>query len=319
MRTLLSTLGVIALAALLGTVAGARAALAYTHDSVTVTSTTDGVPQDLPTELYKPEGNGPFPAIVMLHDCSGLGPHASGAPGRWAQLLASEGYVVALPDSFAPRGFPAGVCTAPPGNSTPKVNPLPRAYDALATLAYLRRQPFVDGAHIGVMGGSHGGATTLMADTIALPTTASATPSAGGFAAAIALYPGCGARYGNWNVRRASGDHGPVVDYIGTYRPVAPLLILVGEKDDWTPADQCRVLTERAQAAGYPVTIKTYPGANHAFDGTSPQRYVADRRNANAPDGSGATTGGDPAAWNDAKQQVAAFFARYLKAGASAQ
>ena len=312
MRSFRSTLGAIALVALLGAV-WTPAPLAYTHDSVTVTSSTDGVPQDLPTELYRPEGDGPFPAVIIMHDCSGLGPKSSGAPGRWAQLLASKGYVVAMPDSFTPRGFPAGVCTAPTGNSTPKVNPLPRAYDALATFAYLRRQPFVDGAHIGVMGGSHGGATTLMVDSITPPTPASATPSAGGFAAAIALYPGCGARYGNWNVRRASGDHGKVVEYIGTYRPVAPLLILVGEKDDWTPADQCRVLTERAEAAGYPVTIKTYPGAYHAFDGTSPERYVAERRNANAPDGRGATTGGDPAAWNDAKQQVAAFFGRYLK------
>ena len=319
MRSSRSTLGVIALAALLGAVA-APAARAYTHESVSVPSTTDGVPQDLPTELYKPDGDGPFPAIVVMHDCSGLGPRSSGAPARWAQFLATEGYVVALPDSFTPRGFAAGVCTAPMGNSTLKVNPLPRAFDAFAALAYLRRQSFVDGAHIAVMGGSHGGATTLAVDSL---TVASAAPPGQdkqhGFAAAIALYPGCGARYGNWNVRRESGDRGKVVEYIGTYQPVAPLLILVGEKDDWTPADQCRVLAERAQAAGFPVTIKIYPGANHAFDGTSPQRFIAERRNANAPDGRGATTGGDPAAWKDAMQQVTAFFARYLKTEAGAR
>jgi dienelactone hydrolase len=304
----------IVLAALFATVT-APEARAYSHVSVSVPSTTDGVPQDLPTELYKPEGDGPFPAIVIMHDCSGLGPRSSGAPARWAQLLATAGYVVALPDSFTPRGFAGGVCIAPMGNSTLKVNPQPRASDAYAALAYLRRQPFVDGAHIGVMGGSHGGATTLMVDAMATP----AQNRQHGFAAAIALYPGCGARYGNWNVRRESGDRGKVVDYIGTYQPVAPLLILVGEKDDWTPAEQCRALAERAQAAGYPVTIKIYPGAYHAFDGTSPQRFIAERRNANAPDGRGATTGGDPAAWKDAMQQVTAFFARYLKTDAGAR
>lgn len=309
-------MGAIALAVLLGAGAApeARALGAYTHSSVAVPSTTAGVPQDLPTELYKPDGAGPFPAIVIMHDCSGLGPRSSGAPARWAQFLATQGYVVAMPDSFTPRGFAQGVCTAPSGNSTAKVNPLPRAYDALATLAYLRQQPFVDGAHIGVMGGSHGGATTLAVDAMSI---SSAMPpeqdKRTGFAAAIALYPGCGARYGNWNVRRQSGDHGAVVDYIGTYQPVAPLLILVGEKDDWTPAEQCRVLTERAAAAGYLVTIKIYPGANHSFDSPAPERYVAERRNANAPEGRGATTGGNPAAWEDAKQQVSAFFGRYLK------
>src|SRR6185437_1328247 len=58
----------IALTALLGAVTApeARALMVYTHESVMVPSTTDGVPQDLPTELYKPEGAGPFPAIVML-------------------------------------------------------------------------------------------------------------------------------------------------------------------------------------------------------------------------------------------------------------
>jgi dienelactone hydrolase len=312
--------GAIALAILVGVVAApeARALLAYTHAAVTVPSTTDGVPQDVPTELYRPAGDGPFPAIVIMHDCSGLGPRSSGAPARWAQLLATQGYVVAMPDSFTPRGFPGGVCTAPSGNSTPKVNPLPRAYDAYAALAYLRALPYVDGAHIGVMGGSHGGATTLTIDTMPVAATAPlAAEKLHGFAAAIALYPGCGARYGNWSVKREAGDHGKVVEFIGTYQPVAPLLILVGEKDDWTPADQCRVLAERAQAAGYPVTIKIYPGANHSFDGTSAEHYVADRRNANAPEGRGATTGGNQAAWDDAMQEVTAFFGRYLKADTS--
>jgi dienelactone hydrolase len=306
----------IALAMLVGVVAApeARALVAYSHASVAVASTTDGLPQDLPTEIYKPEGDGPFPAVVIMHDCSGLGARSSGAPARWAQLLATQGYVVALPDSFTPRGFPGGVCTAPSGNSTPKVNPLPRAYDAFATLAYLRRQPFVDGAHVGVMGGSHGGATTLTIDTMPAATTAPlAQEKPGGFAAAIALYPGCAARYGNWSTKREAGDHGKVVDFSGTYQPVAPLLILVGEKDDWAPAEHCRVLAERAQAAGYPVTMKIYPGAQHSFDGTAPERYVAERRNANAPEGRGATTGGNQAAWDDAKQQVIAFLARYLK------
>jgi dienelactone hydrolase len=59
--------------------------------------------------------------------------------------------------------------------------------------------------------------------------------------------------------------------------------------------------------------VKIYPGADHSFDSAAPERYVADRRNANSPSGRGATTGGNPAAWNDAMQEVTAFFGRYLK------
>jgi hypothetical protein len=41
--------------------------------------------------------------------------------------------------------------------------------------------------------------------------------------------------------------------------------------------------------------------------------YNPDRINFNKPDGRGASTGGDPAAWADAEEEVAAFFGKYLK------
>ena len=94
---------------------------------------------------------------------------------------------------------------------------------------------------------------------------------------------------------------------------MAPLLILIGDKDDWTPAEPCRRLTEAAQQAGYPVTIKIYPGAYHSFDSNAPVRYVATRVNANVPSGRGATTGGDSAAWADSVREVEAFFGRHLR------
>lgn len=233
----------------------------------------------VPATTFKPDGKGPFPAVVLLHDCSGLGPHSSGAPGRWAQELVRRGYVVVMPDSFSTRGFPGGVCMdASPGRAN--VGPFTRAGDAHDALAYLRTLPYVDARRIGVMGGSHGGATTLAAMT---------TP---GFAAGVALYPRCGS---------------------APYGPAAPLLILIGELDDWTPAEPCRRLAESAQAAGYSVSIKVYPGAHHSFDSSYPVRYVAARINMNSPTGRGATTGGNTEAWADAVRQVEEFFGRYLK------
>jgi len=295
--------------------APARADIPYAGSTVTVTSTTNGQPQDLPATLLKPEGPGPFPAVVIVHDCSGLGARSSGSPGRWGNILAGQGYVVLIPDSFAPRGFPDGVCLVTTTGPTLRTTfPIARAVDAFAARDYLRHLAYVDGAHIGIMGGSHGGSTTLAAMVDAVnPLTPPGLAQGAGFAAGIALYPGCGASYGNWSVDRQFRDHGPVTSYIGTYKPVAPLLILVGEKDDWTPAEHCRKLSEAAQAAGFPVSVKIYPGANHSFDGDRPPRYVSERRNANMPDGRGATTGGDPVAWKDAIEQVKTFFARYLK------
>jgi dienelactone hydrolase len=244
----------------------------------------------IPIKVLKPEGAGPFPAVVMLHDCSGLGPRSSGAPRRWGNELLRQGYVVVIPDSFSTRGHAEGVCTNP-SPSRNEVAPSRRVRDAYEALAYARTLPYVDAAHVGVMGGSHGGSTTLA--TIVGGT---------GFAAAIALYPGCGFRYGDWRPGTA-----------GVYKPAAPLLILTGEKDDWTPAEPCRQLAERSRQAGYPVEIKIYPGAHHAFDSDRPIRYVEARVNMNAPGGRGATTGGDPAAWADSVREVTAFFGKHLR------
>jgi dienelactone hydrolase len=261
---------------------------------LSITSTASGVSEQIPVIVSKPDGLGPFPAVVVMHDCSGLGPGSSGAPGRWAKELVARGYVVVIPDSFTTRGLAGGVCTVPLSQRRANVSPERRAGDAYAALAFTRSLPYIDGRRVGILGGSHGGSTTLA--TMTTPHRDS-EPRAGeeraGFAAAVALYPRCEL-------------HSRV------YRPVAPLLILIGEKDDWTPAEPCRKLADAARAAGHPVTIKVYPGAHHSFDSPNRARYVAARINPNAAGGRGATTGGDPAAWADSIRQVIAFFDQHL-------
>ncbi|MEW6262894.1 MAG: dienelactone hydrolase family protein [Thermodesulfobacteriota bacterium] len=271
-----------------------------TNLSIPVTG-PGGAPEQIKAAEYKPDGPGPFPAVVILHDCSGLGHASSGAPDRWARELVGRGYVVLVPDSFTTRGHAQGVCTDPsPGRN--EVGPSRRVRDAYAALAYLRTLPYVDGQRVGLLGGSHGGTTTLsaMAATESDPEPLARDKRAG-FAAAVALYPGCAASPGGWGAGSGGG-----------YKPVAPLLILIGEKDDWTPAEYCRRLTEAAQKAGRPVTIKVYPGAHHSFDSPKPARYDASRVNPNAPGGRGATTGGNPQAWADSIREVSSFFGRHL-------
>src|SRR5437899_5622397 len=200
--------------------------------SITTTTTT-GASEQIPAALLKPDGPGPFPAVVIMHDCSGLGHRSSGAPDRWARELLTHGYVVLIPDSFTTRGHPAGVCTDPSPSRT-EVSPFRRARDAYAALAYLRTLPYIDKSRVGLMGGSHGGSTTL-ASMVAPGSDRAplARDKSAGLAAAVALYPGCAARLGSWRVVRQSGTSGPFTDYVGMYKPLAPLLILIGENDDW--------------------------------------------------------------------------------------
>lgn len=278
--------------------------------ALSIAGASDVAAADLavPFTLNKPAGNGPFPAMVILHDCSGLGPRSSAAPWRWSTRLVAQGYVTIWPDSFSSRGFADGVCTAPTGLKT--VDYKTRAGDAWSALAYLRSLPYVDGRRIGVMGGSHGGSSTL-----ASIVEGQAPVAAGdGFAAAIALYPGCAARFGAWSVvRQRKGPGSAIVGYEGVFRTPTPLLILIGERDDWTPAEPCRQLVARAKDAGQAIDIVVYPGAHHAFDSRAPIRFVPDRRNFNAASGRGATTGGDAASWADAIVRVERFLGQNLR------
>ena len=179
--------------------------------------------------LKKPEGDGPFPAVVMLHGCGGISLRRD---NRWAERLAGWGYVALLVDSFGPRGL-SSVCTYSGRDSIDILQQ--RVTDAYDAKRYLAGLPFVDRSRIAVMGWSHGGATTL--GTLYLKTD---DP----FRAAIAYYPSC--------QRMLTGLN-------------APLLILIGEADDWTPAGRCVEKMPKEQAASE-VTLKVYPGAYHGFD-----------------------------------------------------
>jgi dienelactone hydrolase len=242
-----------------------------TMSSVAVTfPATEGTLQ-LQGHLYRPDGPGPFPAVVMLHGCAGIRPRLH----QWAQTLHSWGYVVLLVDSFTPRGQ-TNIC-----DRVFSVDPqYARMPDAYAAKAYLVRQPFVDPQQIALMGWSHGGWTTLYAvDNIYL-TGISSTP----FKAAVAFYPWC----------------------LPQLRQLkAPLLILIGEADDWTPASRCQDMLIQSEQLGektaYGVTLRVYPGAHHAFDIlTPPSTYY------------GHTVGRHPEAAVQAEEEVKRFLAQHL-------
>src|ERR1700760_1363397 len=62
----------------------------------------------LHAQLYKPEGNGPFPTVIALHSCGGLAGHSEPVLPRyrdWAEQLLKDGKAVLLPDSFGSRGL----------------------------------------------------------------------------------------------------------------------------------------------------------------------------------------------------------------------
>ena len=250
----------------------------------------NGEPVQLSALQFRPQGRGPFPAIVLLHGCSGMytpSGYVTNSYRHWAELLSEDGYVALLVDSFNPRGYRT-ICEL---QKRPILESRERVEDAYAAAQWLNRQPYVAAGRIGLLGWSNGGTGTVYS-------MRPASHIEPGFRAAVAFYPGC---------RTLSRAKTP-------YRTYSPLLILSGEADDWTPAEPCRQLATIAQKEGAPVEIITYPGAHHAFDRIGlPVRYRPNVRNLGKPDRLGATVGEHPQAREDAMRRTKAFFAQALK------
>jgi dienelactone hydrolase len=212
----------------------------------------------------------PYPAVVVLHGCSGISSHSAGIADR----IGSWGYVALAVDSRGSRGI-TSVCG---GGWAPE-----QAFDAYAALRYLSQLDFVDPARVAVIGQSMGGSAVLYAVDREL----AAQYFNERFRAAIAYYPNCGVP-GAWMT--------------------APTLVLIGEADDWTPAEPCREMVKHARTDGAAITVTVYPGAYHAFD-------VAQLKPGMRALGHWVEY--DEAAAKDAEQKVRAFLAANL-AGTSA-
>jgi dienelactone hydrolase len=237
--------------------------------------------------LYRAATPGRHPAVIALLGCAGLtdkGGQPSARHDDWGKRLSALGYDVLFPDSFASRGLgpqcKVGQREVRPGRE--------RVEDADDALTFMGTQSTVDPTKIALLGWSNGGSTVLYA------VEPRKKPGTGpDFSKAIAFYPGCRVpeESGHWATR-------------------LPLLILMGEADDWTPAAPCHDLATAAKAAGEAVDLVTYPGAYHDFDHPDlPVKQV--KGLAFTANGDGvAHTGTNPAARADAIQKVPAFLAQ---------
>lgn len=184
--------------------------------------------------LAKPDGAGPFPAVIGLHGCAGM--HDT-TKQRLADQLVARGYVILLVDSYATRGIDHA-CT-----SSAFATFLRRRPDAYGALLFLARQAFVDPHRVAAVGFSAGAWVTL---SVAEPNAFELFVPAGNlrFRAAAAFYPPCNQ---------------------AVARPGIPTLILIGALDDWTPAADCSKRIASWGNDGPPVELVVHPGAYHGF------------------------------------------------------
>lgn len=199
--------------------------------------------------IYKPAGDGPFPAVVILPACGGVRPEIL----DWAKKTVAQGYVAFVVDPVTSRGQPVCVPASPS-------NHYRGAKDAFQALAHLRRFPFVDPERIGLLGFSWGAMVGLL---VSSQTFAELFSSAQRYVAAVGFYPLC-------HVDPMQGR--PAVDFV---RPDhdRPALVLLADEDVEAPAADCVSLLKAQAARGQPVEWHVYPGATHCWDCSSLDNY----------------------------------------------
>jgi len=241
----------------------------------------------LHASLYRPEGAGPFPAVIALHDCGGLNQRPNTEAqlySEWAKKLVGDGFVVLFPDSFGSRGL---------GSQCREHHRTVHAWrervaDVNAARHWLEEQSYVRRDHISLLGWSNGGVAALST----IRRTAAARTDTADFRSAVAFYPSCRRLLETaWSAR-------------------VPTLILIGSADDWTPAAACQQMVAGARGRSAHVQIVVYPGAHHEFDrANSPIRLRTGLVNTSDPSGK-AHGGTDPAARSDAFKRVPQWLGR---------
>jgi carboxymethylenebutenolidase len=188
----------------------------------------NGAP-DVRAYVATPQGSGPFPVVIMIHEFFGLNESIVGK----ADGLAQEGYLVVAPDTFRgsttawlPRAIYQVITTKPE-----QVN-----QDLDAVYAWIASQPSASVNHVGIVGFCYGGRTSL------------------GYSlhndrlAATAIF------YGS-----------PITDPQVLRALPGPVLGIFGGADNSIPVEEVRAFEAGLNQAGISNEIAIYAGQPHAF------------------------------------------------------
>jgi dipeptidyl-peptidase-4 len=219
--------------------------------------------------LIKPTGFDPakrYPVVVYVYGGPASQTVTDSWPGRgdhlFNQYLAQQGYVVFSLDN---RGTPRRGRDF--GGALYGVQGTVEVDDQLRGVAWLKQQPWVDPARIGVQGWSNGGYMTLM-----LLAKASDTYACGVAGAPVTdwgLYDThYTERYMNLPGNNAKGyEEARVLSHIDGLR--SRLLLIHGMADDNVLFTNATVLMSALQKRGQPFELMTYPGAKHGLSGSN--------------------------------------------------
>jgi dienelactone hydrolase len=240
----------------------------------------------LHAQLYKPDGDGPFPVVIALHGCGGLAGRSEAVLPRyrdWAEQLLKAGDAVLLPDSYGSREL-GPQCRVKEHHVLARRE---RVVDIMASREWLVRQPWAAHDRISLLGWANGASALLWAVRPQL-TSRNFGPD---FRSAVAFYPDCRISSGlGWSAR-------------------VPTLLLIGAKDDVSSPPACRQMIDGARGRSALARIVVYPGAYHDFDRANlPLHAMAGIADASVPERG--HLGTDAEARADSQKRVGEWLAR---------
>lgn len=194
----------------------------------TVISSQDNLP-NVYAYIAKPQGDGPFPVVIMIHEFYGLNEKLISK----ADLLAKQGYYVIAPDTFR------GVSTAWIPRAIYQVINTKQAdvnADLDTVYAWLKSQPEADINRIGIVGFCYGGRVSLLYSLH--------NPN---MAATVIFY--------------GSSETDPEV----LKNLPGPVLGIFGGADASIPLEEVTALENGLAQAGVPHQISIYKNQPHAF------------------------------------------------------
>jgi len=213
-----------------------------------ITDTVTTADGSCPVRLFTPEGQGPWPGVVMIPDAGGVRQTFF----DMAAHLADFGYAVLLPDVYYRQGewAPFDMKTAFTDDNERKrlfkfigsISPENWASDANAYFDYLAARPWVSGSKFGITGYCMGGRAAL--------TIAGLVPDR---VAAAASYHGGGLVTEGADSPHLRADKIQAVVYVGG-----------AQNDASFTADHAEQLGKALTAAGVEHQIETY-AAGHGF------------------------------------------------------
>lgn len=200
-------------------------------------------PDNLKGLLFKPANTTkPSPAVILMASCLGV----ENFHKNWAKRLRAWGYTALIVDSLGSRGIKEA-CGGEVQRGFQDVQGK-RVFDIYGAYDYLAALNQVDADRIAVMGWGYSGVFGAVLEGGAQHMFA------GKFAGVVAFYPPCWTAF--------------------TGRFVAPVLTLVGDKDDWTPVRACEKMITQGANGPSPIKLITYPNAAHGFDNTGLAKSV---------------------------------------------